>query len=88
MPPDSVSIEQEGAQIPPMLLVTDGKFREEEITEVFMRAGEYDDCLASRRIQDNIADLQAQCAACRQGASQIQDLFRECVPFFLSSHNL
>jgi 5-oxoprolinase (ATP-hydrolysing) len=77
MPPNSVTIEEEGAIIMPMLLVTDGKFQEEKILEIFQKAGDFPGCLASRRIQDNIADLQAQCAACRQGASQIQDLFQE-----------
>ncbi|ORY61052.1 Hydantoinase B/oxoprolinase-domain-containing protein [Leucosporidium creatinivorum] len=77
MPPDSVEIWQEGVSIMSHFLVRDGKFNEEEMIEMFEAAGRYPDCLASRRIQDNIADLRAQCAACSQGAAQIQDLFRE-----------
>ncbi|GAA6038693.1 hypothetical protein JCM8097_002349 [Rhodosporidiobolus ruineniae] len=77
MPPDSTSLAQEGAAIMPMLLVSEGKFNEEAVIEIFKKAGDYPDCLASRRIQDNLADFRAQCAACRQGALQIQDLFRE-----------
>ncbi|GAA6020774.1 hypothetical protein JCM10207_002019 [Rhodosporidiobolus poonsookiae] len=77
MPPDSTELAQEGAAIMPMLLVSEGKFNEEAVLEVFKKAGEYPDCLASRRIQDNLADFRAQTAACRQGALQIQDLFRE-----------
>lgn len=58
-------------------LVSEGKFNEEEMVTIFKKAGEYPDCIASRRIQDNIADLKAQCSACAQGAGQIQALFRE-----------
>lgn len=77
MPPDSVEIWQEGASIMSTMLVSEGKFNEEEIVKIFEKAGTYPGCLASRRIQDNLSDLRAQCAACRQGAAQIQELFRE-----------
>ncbi|GAA5897741.1 hypothetical protein JCM5296_000868 [Sporobolomyces johnsonii] len=77
MPPDSVELSQEGAAIMPMLLVSQGQFQEDVIIELFKKAGEYPGCLASRRIQDNLSDLRAQCAACLQGASQIKDLFQE-----------
>ena len=36
---------------------------EKEIVPIFKAAGDYPGCLASRRIQDNISDLQAQAAA-------------------------
>lgn len=77
MPPDSVEIWQEGVSIMSHFLVRDGKFNEDEMVEMFEAAGRFPDCLASRRIQDNISDLKAQCAACSQGAAQIQELFRE-----------
>ncbi|GAA5937129.1 hypothetical protein JCM10213_007143 [Rhodosporidiobolus nylandii] len=89
MPPDSVELTQEGAIVEPMLLVRNGKFNEPDIKKVFAKAGEYADCLASRRIQDNLADFRAQCAACSQGAAQIKDLFREygksVVQFYMSA---
>ncbi|GJN94162.1 hypothetical protein Rhopal_007236-T1 [Rhodotorula paludigena] len=77
MPPDSVELPQEGAAFMPMLLLSGGVYQEEAIVEVFNKAGEYPECLATRRIQDNLADLRAQCAACSQGSSQIKELFQE-----------
>lgn len=77
MPPDSVELPQEGAAFMPMLLLSGGVYQEEAIVEVFNKAGEYPECLATRRIQDNLADLRAQCAACSQGSSQIKELFHE-----------
>ncbi|GAA6048754.1 hypothetical protein JCM3770_003943 [Rhodotorula araucariae] len=77
MPPDSVELREEGAAFMPMLLVSEGKFQEEAVIKVFDKAGEFPGCLATRRIQDNLADLRAQCAACSQGASNIKALFQE-----------
>ncbi len=89
MPPDSVEIWEEGASIMSTMLVSDGKFNEEEMVKIFEKAGTYPGCLASRRIQDNLSDLRAQCAACKQGAGQIQQLFREygkeVVTFYMKS---
>lgn len=36
---------------------------EEEIRKIFKEGGDFPNCLPSRRIQDNISDLQAQAAA-------------------------
>ncbi|KAJ7596011.1 Hydantoinase B/oxoprolinase-domain-containing protein [Mycena floridula] len=77
MPPNSTEIWQEGAQIMSMKLVSDGKFNEPEITKIFQQAGEYPQCAASRRIQDNLTDLQAQVAANAVGVSYIEKLFQE-----------
>ncbi|KAI5479281.1 5-oxoprolinase (ATP-hydrolyzing) [Pseudohyphozyma bogoriensis] len=77
MPPDSAEIWQEGASIMSTMLVSNGVFNEKEIVEIFEKAGTYENCAASRRIQDNISDLKAQCAACSQGAAQIKGLFQE-----------
>lgn len=38
-------------------------FLEKEIISIFKAAGDYPNCEASRRIQDNISDMQAQAAA-------------------------
>jgi 5-oxoprolinase (ATP-hydrolysing) len=77
MPPESTELVQEGARIYAHLLVSDGKFDEEGIREIFEEAGNYPNCLAARRFQDNLSDLKAQVSACAVGSAKIQDLFRE-----------
>ncbi|KAF5345009.1 hypothetical protein D9758_010436 [Tetrapyrgos nigripes] len=77
MPPNSTELWQEGAQIKSMKLITGGEFKEKEITEIFKAAGQYPNCESSRRIQDNLTDLQAQAAANAVGASYIEALFQE-----------
>ena len=75
MPPESVELTQEGARIYSHLLVSDGHFDEAGIKAIFEEAGNYPDCLAARRFQDNLSDLKAQVAACSIGAVKIEDLF-------------
>lgn len=77
MPPESTELVQEGARIYAHLLVSDGKFDEEGIKEIFEEAGNYPNCLAARRFQDNLSDLKAQVSACAVGSAKIQDLFQE-----------
>lgn len=48
---------------------------EKEIIKIFKAAGDYPNCEASRRIQDNISDMQAQSAANAVGG--------ELPPFFV-----
>ncbi|MCA9805470.1 MAG: hydantoinase B/oxoprolinase family protein [Cyanobacteria bacterium HKST-UBA02] len=72
MPPGSVSIDEEGALIDPMLLVRDGSFREAEIKAV-LTSGEY----PARNIEQNIADLKAQVAANNRGLNGLERLLSE-----------
>ncbi|MBK9141032.1 MAG: hydantoinase B/oxoprolinase family protein [Candidatus Melainabacteria bacterium] len=72
MPPGSVSIDEEGALIDPMLLVRDGSFREAEIRTVLL-SGKY----PARNIEQNIADLKAQVAANSRGLNGLERLLSE-----------
>lgn len=72
MPPDSVSIEQEGVLIDNVLLVDEGRFRETEMREL-LGSGEW----PARRPDRNIADLKAQLAACSRGASLLASAAQE-----------
>lgn len=58
-------------------LVRDGVFNESGMREIFARAGDSLDCLATRQIDVNISDLKAQCSACAVGSNQIIGLFNE-----------
>lgn len=64
MPPNSRSIEDEGVILDDVLLVENGRLREAEIRTIFA-AGAH----PARNIDQNIADLAAQIAACARGAS-------------------
>ena len=66
MPPDSVSIEQEGVLFDDFHLVEAGRLREAELLAL-LRSGPY----PARNPQQNIADLQAQIASCRKGANEL-----------------
>jgi 5-oxoprolinase (ATP-hydrolysing) len=66
MPPDSTSIEQEGVLFDNFHLVADGRLREAALLEL-LGAGPY----PARNPQQNVADLQAQIAACQKGANEL-----------------
>ncbi|CAH0022159.1 unnamed protein product [Clonostachys rhizophaga] len=63
MPPDSTSLYHEGTSIKSFFLVRDGKFDEKGICDILLEPGTHDGCTGSRRLGDNISDLQAQIAA-------------------------
>ncbi|MCW3837900.1 hydantoinase B/oxoprolinase family protein [Sphingomonas canadensis] len=67
MPPASRSIEDEGVILDNVLLVEDGRLREAEIRAIFA-AGPH----PARNIDQNIADLAAQIAACARGAEGLR----------------
>jgi 5-oxoprolinase (ATP-hydrolysing) len=67
MPPDSVSVEQEGVILDNLLLVDAGHFREAE-TRALLGSGRW----PSRNPDQNIADLTAQIAACARGAAELR----------------
>ena len=63
MPPDSISIDQEGVLIDNELLVDEGHFRETEI-RALLGSGDW----PARNPDRNVSDLKAQLAACVRGA--------------------
>ena len=69
MPSDSTHIEEEGIVLDDVLLVEDGHLREAEL-RALLGAGPY----PARNIDQNVADLAAQIAACRRGAVRLLDL--------------
>ncbi|MCP1471850.1 5-oxoprolinase (ATP-hydrolyzing) [Sphingobium sp. OAS761] len=66
MPPGSTSVEQEGIILDNMLVVDRGDFREDAI-RALLGSGPY----PARNIDQNIADLSAQIAACAKGAAEL-----------------
>lgn len=66
MPPDSRSVEDEGVLIDNMLIVENGRFLDNEVRDL-LASGKW----PSRNIEQNIADLKAQIAACAKGASEL-----------------
>ncbi len=66
MPPGSVSVEEEGVILDNMLLVDRGTFREADI-RAMLASGPW----PARNIDQNIADLTAQIAACARGGQEL-----------------
>ena len=66
MPPNSRSVDEEGVLIDNMLIVESGQFRDIEVRNL-LASGTW----PSRNIEQNIADLKAQIAACAKGASEL-----------------
>jgi len=66
MPAHSVHIDEEGVLIDNVLVVRDGCFLESEM-RALLRGGRY----PARNIDQNIADLRAQVAACQKGATEL-----------------
>ncbi len=67
MPPDSTSVEEEGVVLDNILLVDRGVFQEAAIRDL-LASGPW----PARNIDQNIADLSAQIAACAKGASELR----------------
>ena len=67
MPPDSRSIEEEGIVLDNVLVVDQGRFLEGDL-RTLLASGRW----PSRNIDQNIADLSAQIAACAKGAAELQ----------------
>ncbi|WP_311268738.1 hydantoinase B/oxoprolinase family protein [Sphingobium sp. WCS2017Hpa-17] len=67
MPPGSTSVEEEGIVLDNLLLVDQGAFREAAIRDL-LGSGPW----PARNIDQNIADLSAQIAACAKGASELR----------------
>jgi 5-oxoprolinase (ATP-hydrolysing) len=69
MPPHSRVVSEEGILIEPMPLVRDGRFREQELRELF-GAGPW----PARKPEQNLADLRAQVAANEAGARELRKM--------------
>ncbi len=67
MPPNSQSVEEEGVLIDNVQIVEGGRFLESEV-RALLGSGRW----PSRNIDQNIADLKAQVAACAKGASELR----------------
>lgn len=72
MPPDSRTLADEGVVFDDMLIVEDGVLREAPIREL-LAGGPY----PARNIDQNIADLAAQVAACARGAEGLRQLAKQ-----------
>lgn len=68
MPPNSKTVEQEGVLIDNFLLVDSGRFREQELLEIFTH-----NSYPTRNSSQNLADLKAQIAANERG---VQELYK------------
>jgi 5-oxoprolinase (ATP-hydrolysing) len=72
MPPDSISVEEEGVLLDCVPIVRAGQFLEDDL-RTKLSGGHW----PSRGVEQNIADLRAQVAACAKGASGLQSLATE-----------
>jgi 5-oxoprolinase (ATP-hydrolysing) len=69
MPPDSAHLEEEGVLLDNVQLVAGGRFLEAEMRAI-LSSGRY----PSRNVEQNLADLRAQVAACAKGAAELSKM--------------
>uniref|UniRef100_A0A1A9UYG5 5-oxoprolinase n=1 Tax=Glossina austeni TaxID=7395 RepID=A0A1A9UYG5_GLOAU len=74
MPPHSTSLAQEGASFKSFLIVENGVFQEEKVTERFTTPTGAKGATGTRNLSDNISDLKAQIAANQKGIQLVSDL--------------
>jgi 5-oxoprolinase (ATP-hydrolysing) len=67
MPPDSTHVDEEGVLLDNVQLVADGRFLEAEMRAILL-SGRY----PVRNVEQNLADLRAQVAACAKGAEELR----------------
>jgi 5-oxoprolinase (ATP-hydrolysing) len=72
MPPNSRTIEDEGVLIENFTLVEGGRLREAETRKLFA-SGKH----PARNIENNLADLKAQVAACQRGGEELARLVKQ-----------
>ncbi|KAK1749973.1 5-oxoprolinase [Echria macrotheca] len=78
MPPHSRELYQEGTSIKSEKFVSEGKFDEERVIELFYKEpAKYPGCSGTRCLADNINDLRAQVSANQKGISLIEALIAE-----------
>ena len=73
MPARSQHIEEEGILLDNLKLVDCGEFQEDRIRDVLANSSKY----PARNIDQNIADLKAQLAACEKGSSELKRLSKQ-----------
>ncbi len=66
MPPDSTHVDEEGVLLDNVQLVAEGRFLEAELRAI-LSSGRF----PSRNVDQNLADLRAQVAACAKGADEL-----------------
>ena len=66
MPPDSTHVDEEGVLLDNVQLVAQGRFLEDEMRAI-LSGGRY----PARNVEQNLADLRAQVAACAKGAEEL-----------------
>jgi 5-oxoprolinase (ATP-hydrolysing) len=77
MPPLSKTLEEEGAPIIAFKLVHKGVFQEKGICDLLNAPGKLPGNFGTRKISDNLSDLQAQVAANFKGAALMHELVGE-----------
>jgi 5-oxoprolinase (ATP-hydrolysing) len=75
--PDQTVRAEEGVSFESTFAIRNGTFNEVEISDIFMKAGDYPGCQPTKRLDHNISDLKAQCSACTVGVTQLHALFAE-----------
>jgi 5-oxoprolinase (ATP-hydrolysing) len=71
MPPDSHHVDEEGVLLDNVQLVAEGRFLERELRTI-LASGRY----PARNIDQNLADLRAQVAACAKGILELERMVR------------
>jgi 5-oxoprolinase (ATP-hydrolysing) len=69
MPPDSTHVDEEGVLLDNVQLVAQGRFLDDEMRAI-LGSGRY----PSRNIEQNLADLRAQVAACARGIQELEKM--------------
>ncbi|HXR56386.1 MAG TPA: hydantoinase/oxoprolinase family protein, partial [Casimicrobiaceae bacterium] len=69
MPPDSTHVDEEGVLLDNVQLVANGRFLESEMRDILL-SGRY----PVRNVEQNLADLRAQVAACAKGAEELHEM--------------
>lgn len=78
IPPNSTHLYEEGAAIYSELIVKEGEFQEDLITQLLLiEPAKYPGCSGSRRLSDNLSDLRAQVAANNKGIHLIGKMMQE-----------
>ena len=71
MPPDSSHVDEEGVLLDNVQLVAEGRFLEDE-TRALLTSGRY----PARNVEQNLADLRAQVAACAKGGDELAKMVK------------
>ena len=69
MPPDSTEVDEEGVLLDNVQLVAEGRFLEDEMRRI-LTSGRY----PVRNVEQNLADLRAQVAACAKGIEELRKM--------------